>query len=128
MINKINFNYFVIVFFTAYFLIGLMIFDDYLVTPDEELHRINGLISLKYILDLFSISNNNLIDLQNIPDLYNDWRKTYGVLFDLPISSFQFFFNISNQDVFLLRHFLVFFIFFIEFCVMKNFINLIFHF
>jgi hypothetical protein len=113
MINKINFNYFVIFFFTIYFLIGSFIFDDYLITPDEELHRINGLISLKYILDLFSISSNNLIDLQNIPDLYNDWRKTYGVLFDLPLSFFQFFFNISNQDIFLLRHFLVFFIFFI---------------
>jgi|TARA_B110000881_G_scaffold214282_1_gene226465 hypothetical protein len=113
MINKINFNYFVIFFFTIYFLIGSLIFDDYLITPDEELHRINGLISLKYILDLFSISSNNLIDLQNIPDLYNDWRKTYGVLFDLPLSFLQFFFNVSNQDIFLLRHFLVFFIFFI---------------
>ena len=102
MINKINFNYFVIFFFTIYFLIGSLIFDDYLITPDEELHRINGLISLKYILDLFSISSNNFIDLQNIPDLYNDWRKTYGVLFDLPLSFLQFFFNVSNQDIFLL--------------------------
>ena len=124
MINKINLNYFVIFFFIIYFLIGSLIFDDYLITPDEELHRINGLISLKYILDLFSLSSNNLIDLQNIPDLYTDWRKTYGVLFDLPLSSFQFFFDISNQEIFLLRHFLVFFIFFIAniylYCLLKK--------
>ena len=70
--NKIlNFNFFVFIFFLIYFVTGLLIFDDYPVTPDEELHRINGLISLKYILNLFSI---NWIDseLANVPNLYDD--------------------------------------------------------
>ena len=54
--NKIlNSNYFVFIFFLIFFLTGLLIFDDYSITPDEELHRVNGLISLKYILNLFSI-------------------------------------------------------------------------
>ena len=43
---KTNFNYLVIGFFFTFLLIGHLIFKDYLVTPDEPLHRINGFISL----------------------------------------------------------------------------------
>ena len=78
-------NYFIYIFFLVYLLTGILIFDDYPVTPDEELHRVNGLISLKYILNLFSINWIDSIELVNVPNLYDDWRKSYGVLFDLPI-------------------------------------------
>lgn len=110
---KLNFNHLIKIIFIIYFLTGIVIFDDYSVTPDEELHRINGLISLKYIFNLFSINLFESAELLNAPNLYEDWRKTYGVLFDLPISFFQVWLQISNQDIFLTRHLLNFIIFFI---------------
>ncbi len=116
-------NYFIYIFFLVYLLTGILIFDDYPVTPDEELHRVNGLISLKYILNLFSINWFKFTEFTNVPDLYDDWRKSYGVLFDLPISFFQVMLKIDNQNIFLLRHFLNFIIFFIGVIYFYKLIN-----
>ena len=92
---KVNFNYLTISFFLIFFLIGYYIFNDYIVTPDEPLHRVNGFISLKYILELFSSNTTTLKEFENIPELYNDWRKTYGVLFDLPLSVIELTFKLN---------------------------------
>ena len=78
------------------------------------MHRINGFISIEYIFELFIPNSSLLLELGNIPDLDNDWRKTYGVLFDLPLSLIEILFNLTIQDAFLLRHFLTFLIFFIS--------------
>ena len=96
---KDNFNYFIFIFFLSFFLIGSNIFSDYSITPDEPLHRINGFISLKYIIDLFSINLNNIEKLQNIPELYSDWRRTYGSLFDLPLAFIEFKYDISTWNI-----------------------------
>ncbi|MDA7715142.1 glycosyltransferase family 39 protein [Pelagibacteraceae bacterium] len=111
---KTNFDYLIIGFFLIYFLIGHYIFRDYLVTPDEPLHRINGFISLKYILKLFFNSSIYIEQLKDIPELYNDWRKTYGTVFDLPLSWFELVYKLNIQESFLLRHYLIFLIFFIS--------------
>mgnify|MGYP000887191519 CR=1 FL=1 len=111
---KSNFNYLIIFLFFSFFLLGSIIFKDYSVTPDEPLHRINGFISLKYILNLFftNLSNNNL--LQDIPDLYNDWRRTYGSIFDLPFAYIEFVSEIDIQNIFLLKHYTLFVIYFLS--------------
>ena len=114
MNKKVLSNLITTIFFLIFLCIGSLIFNDYLVTPDEPLHRINGFISLKYIFELFIPDSLLLSELGNIPDLNNDWRKTYGVLFDLPLSSIEILFNLNIQDAFLLRHFLTFLIFFIS--------------
>ena len=87
MNKKVLSNLITTIFFLVFLSIGSLIFNDYLVTPDEPLHRINGFISLKYIFELFIPNSSLFSELANIPDLNNDWRKTYGVLFDLPLSS-----------------------------------------
>ncbi len=114
MNKKVLSNLITTIFFFIFLCIGSLIFNDYIVTPDEPLHRINGFISLKYIFELFIPNSSLLLELGNIPDLNNDWRKTYGVLFDLPLSSIEILFNLNIQDAFLLRHFLTFLIFFIS--------------
>ncbi len=114
MNKKVLSNLITTIFFLVFLSIGSLIFNDYLVTPDEPLHRINGFISLKYIFELFIPNSSLFSELANIPDLNNDWRKTYGVLFDLPLSSIEILFNLNIQDAFLLRHFLTFLIFFIS--------------
>ena len=111
---KTNFNYLVIGFFFTFLLIGHLIFKDYLVTPDEPLHRINGFISLKYILEILSINFSSITQFENIPDLYSDWRKTYGVIFDLPLAIIEIIFKLNIQEAFQLRHYLIFIIFFIS--------------
>lgn len=120
---KTNFDYLLIGFFLIYFLIGHYIFRDYLVTPDEPLHRINGFISLKYILKLFFNSSIYIEQLKDIPELYNDWRKTYGTVFDLPLSWFELVYKLNIQESFLLRHYLIFLIFFISNIFFFNFLK-----
>ena len=65
---KTNFNYLIIGFFFTFLLIGHLIFKDYLVTPDEPLHRINGFISLKYILEILSINFSSITQFENVPN------------------------------------------------------------
>lgn len=111
---KTNLNYLIIGFFSTFFLIGHVIYGDYIVTPDEPLHRLNGFISLKYILEILKINFNSIILFENVPDLYSDWRKTYGVILDLPLSVLEIIFKLNLQEAFQLRHYLIFIIFFIS--------------
>ena len=111
---KIDTNYLVFFFFFSYFAIGLFITGDYLVTPDEPLHRINGFISLKYISNLFFSESILFNELEGLPNLHTDYRKTYGVLFDLPLAFIEHYFIDDIKNVFYVRHFLTFLIFFIS--------------
>ena len=111
---KLKEFYIIYLFFFLYFLIGLYITPDYSISPDETLHRENGFIHLKYIAKLF----NQDLDLQkyfkSIPNLEDDWRKTYGVIFDLPFTIYEVFYKNNNIDIFLLKHYGNFIIFFIS--------------
>ena len=53
-------------------------------------------------------------DLESIPNLHTDYRKTYGVLFDLPLAFIEHYFIDDIKNVFYVRHFLTFLIFFIS--------------
>jgi len=112
---KIDNSYFILLFFCFYLTTGILVVGDYSVTPDEPLHRTNGFISLKYISDFFGLNINLSDHFKKIPDLHNDWRKTYGVIFDLPLAFLEVVFNLDNKsDIFLLRHFFTFFTFFVS--------------
>ena len=111
MSNKINLNYVIIFFFISYLIFGHIVFVDYSVTPDELLHREAGFISLKFLIDLFSL-NFELPNYQNIPDLNSDWRKSYGVLFDLPAAMIEIIFKLNINEAYVLRHYLTFLIYF----------------
>ena len=111
---KIDTNYLVFFFFFSYFVIGLFITGDYPVTPDEPLHRMNGFISLKYISNLFFSESILFNELEGFPNLHTDYRKTYGVLFDLPLAFIEHYFINDIKNVFYVRHFLTFLIFFIS--------------
>jgi|TARA_B110000881_G_C18589133_1_gene526762 hypothetical protein len=126
MKKLLNFNTVVIFFFIFYFITGSLIYSDYSVTPDEELHRVNGFITLKYILDTFSINLSNIYDFTNIPSLYNDWRKTYGSIFDLPFAVYEILFEVELNDIYLIRHYTVFIIFFISCIYFYTFLKLAF--
>ena len=54
--NKLNkSNVLIFALFGLYFFIGLLIFKDYSISLDEPINRINGLVTLQYIVNKFSI-------------------------------------------------------------------------
>ena len=115
--SYLNKNIFIFIFFLFYLLIGLLIYKDYSISFDEEVHRENGFISLKYILDFFLInfdfSNITTLISGEIPDIQNDWRQTYGVAFDLPMAIIEILLGFNDtRDVYLFRHLMTFLIFF----------------
>jgi len=78
--------------FIIFFVIGLLIFDDYGVTVDEPMDRQTGLVNLKFILQglLHKPIPNELLD---IPDLQNYEDKDYGVILQFPTVLFEYFTN-----------------------------------
>ena len=89
------------------FFIGFSIYEDYGISLDEEITRNNGLVSIKYIVDLFfpqHASNFELI--QNVPELKNYSDKQYGVFFFiLVISIIEILFEVKNfSEIYYYRH------------------------
>ena len=106
----------VIIFFSIIFLIGSYIFSDYGISIDEDNSRFNGFVSLKYILELFN-SNllHNLEQIINVPKINNYFEQGNGVTFDLPFALFELIFKVNDpRQIFLLKHFFTFLIFFIS--------------
>ena len=117
--NFLENKYFFILFFT-YFIIGNYIVSDYGISVDEEFHRYSGFYWLNYILQftqfdelrLAVITKLNAINGHTLPNPSN--YPFYGVTFDLPLAFFETIFELNeSRDVFLLRHYLNFFVFFL---------------
>ena len=116
-----NYQY---IFFVIFFIVGLLSFKDYGISWDEKMSRGVGFLNGKYVLenyfnDIYQkiISNNENIKFGKLENynLENYPERAYGVSFELPMALIEFIFNIKEIDkVFLLRHFVTFFIFFIS--------------
>ena len=111
MIEVIKKKKFIIIsFFILYLFIGLLIFQDYGLSWDEPISRINGFVTLNYIYDLLNIQT--IKGYENIK-IYRD--NYYGVIFDLPVAFIEnIFFNNNSKSFYLLRHFSTFLIFYIS--------------
>ena len=114
-------KYFSVALFVIYFFVGLIIFNDYGITTDEEFQRFSGFFWLKYVLsfthfeELKALVENklNLIKGFTLPNPIN--FPFYGVVFDLPLALIETIFNINrSENYFLLRHYFNFLIFFIS--------------
>ena len=118
-------NLLLYIFFSIYLIIGLIIYKDYSISFDEDLHRMNGFISFQYILNFFSIPYDLNEVIRDIPDIKTDWRRTYGVAFDLPLAFIETFFKINDsKSIYLLRHLFTFLIFFSSTICFYHLINL----
>ena len=70
-----------------YFIIGILIFDDFGISIDEDNTRTNGLLALKYLFELLSIDQTNFFN--SIPSI-KDWKeKGIGYIFDLPTALYR---------------------------------------
>ena len=117
--SNVFLKYFSPVFFVIYFFIGLLIFNDYGITTDEEFQRFSGFYWLKYVLSFTTFDELKLL----VDDKFNSISgftlpnpvdfPFYGVIFDLPLALLETVLGIEqSKNYFLLRHYLNFIIFF----------------
>ena len=130
---NLNKNIYIFLFFLIFFLIGIYIVSDYGISIDEDKTRAVGFVSLQYILKNFFPEHldklNKLFDLEN----YNNFEMmttsagvvTSGITFNLPMAIIELIFEIKDsREIFLLRHFSTFLLFFISvyffYLIIKN--------
>ncbi len=115
---------FVTSFFFIFFIIAFLIYDDYGLSFDEPLHRINGQVSLEYIslfLNEFTISK--FFD-NNLPSLSWYYAKDYGVFFDVFLEYLGSIINFDDDKAFYeFKHFINFFVFFIALIFFFNLVE-----
>ncbi len=119
--SNVFLKYFSVALFVIYFLIGLIIFNDYGITTDEEFQRFSGFFWLKYVLsftpfeELKVLVENKINSITGftLPNPIN--FPFYGVVYDLPIALIETVLNVnSSENYFLLRHCFNFIFFFIS--------------
>ena len=107
--SKTNYHY---LFFIVLFFFQLFIVNDYGFSHDEELSRLNGLVSYNYILEKFNF--NTIYLHSDTPKLENYIDRTYGVIFELLLVIIEKTSNLDNSKlIYLTRHYLTSFTFFI---------------
>jgi len=104
----------VILIFTVFLIVGFFIFDDFGISWDEYYHRINGLVALNFVREMFALEI--YPGIQHGTNIeFNESTKSYGVIFDLPMAIIEKFFNINDSHIyFKIRHFFNFLIFYIS--------------
>ena len=109
---KNNKNLLVFFYFLLLLSIGLIVYDDYGISIDEDNTRIKGFVALRYIFDLLALDYSDF--LSSYPSM-SEWNeKGIGFIFDLPTAFIEYIFNISDsRNYYLLRHLINFIFFYI---------------
>jgi hypothetical protein len=118
---KINF-YLIILFFSIYFSIGLLVYKDYGLSIDEPIHRTLGYYWYLWLLKFFLINSESVILIENkflstdqefIKILLKGDSLWYGPFFDLLTVFLEDKFNIVNlKEIYQFRHFINFIFFY----------------
>ena len=102
----------IILFFSGYFVFGLLLVDDYGIHWDDHSQYIHGLVSTDYINELsggWFAADKPYSDIR-LED-YKD--RSHGVVFQMAALSIQHLLGISDpRGIFLLRHYFTFLLFF----------------
>ena len=110
-------------FYTIFFLVGILTFRDYGIGIEEIFQRASGFYWLKFLLsytDLEQLKNLTNLKLQEVYLLNPQLPKVsqnlgYGILFDVPASLMELFFNFDKfENNIYLKHLLCFLIFIIS--------------
>ena len=122
---KKNENIITFIFFSSLFLVGLLIYPDFGLGLDEDNSRVNGFTSLKYFFEIFFpeyiYKINNII---LVGDIYNYNEQGNGVVFDLPLAFLELILDFEDiRQVYLLRHFSNFFMFFVSVFIFYKIVN-----
>ena len=100
----------IVVFFVVYFLIGLMVFDDYGFIVDDSCQRLHSLVNYKYVMRVIF----GRYVLPEIPEL-KDYSHMYGVALQLPMVFYEHVkhWTLTPHEIFRMRHLCFFFTCFI---------------
>jgi len=100
-------------FLLGYLIVGYLIYDDYGVSMDEPIQRKHGMVSLEYVNRQFG-EPFNIPNIYNIDVQYYD-HKDYGVIFQMGCYTLELLLRLKDsRDIFLLRHALVFLLFWVS--------------
>lgn len=139
--NSFFFNKIVTIFFLIYLVVGLSVFSSYGVSTDEETQRLTALTNGNYILQkLLNVNQynkifNNItkdkfeekIKIKYPKNLHEYPDKTYGVIFELPVTAIEIILNIKEtKNIYLLRHLINFIFFYISLIFFFKLLNKIF--
>lgn len=100
--------------FVTILFFGCKIYSDYGIPSDEEIERVNGIVSLNYVGKLFGIQSiqksESLVAYSHL-NLASYKDRDYPVLFNMPAAMLERLFHINDERaVYLFRHLLVFLI------------------
>ena len=120
-----NKKIFLILIFFVIFIVGSLIYSDYGISIDEDNSRVNGFVSLKYVLDLFNFDLASKVKSTiSTPDIHFYDEQGNGVVFELPLSLIEILFNLNDsREIFLLRHYCTFLIFYFSLIYLFKIIN-----
>ena len=99
-------NYLIIPVFLVYLVLGMGIYRDYGISPDEPTERVSTLVNVKYIMNYLGIEKADEIEVPDLPDY--EYRY-YGTFLQMPTTVFEKY----NEDlgvVFRGRHLYTFFL------------------
>ena len=98
-----NKNLPIIIIFSTFLIIGIVIYADYGISWDEPYHRINGFVSLNFLRKIFFLDI--YPGLEHDSSFLAENSKMYGVLFDLPMAFIEKKLLIDDpKNYFLFRH------------------------
>jgi hypothetical protein len=111
---------FVVSIFCTIFVLGLFIYKDYGLSVDEFTERNTGIVSLKYIENFFSIDifhTDPWLASDGDKPLHEYDDRFYGVAFQVPVLVLERVFGLKDtKKIFLFRHLMNFFVFFVGLC------------
>jgi len=89
--------------------LGVRIYQDYNISSDEQVERTNGIVSLTYLADKFSITRLQhdpvIASYRHIPPLQVYMDRDYPVGFNLPMAMIERALGMTDdRDVFFMRH------------------------
>jgi len=122
----------IVVFFTIYFIVGLLIYRDYGVSTDEPVERRHGIVTATYLVNkidtflfgsyspppLVNLKGRTVVDLvevRGVPSLENYRDKIYGSIYSLFLYYLEQALGIGPESagIFYLRHLVNFCLFFV---------------
>ena len=85
--------------YLAFFIIGILCYEDFGISVDEWELRLLGFANLKYIMEIFfHDSVAKLDEILLIPKISDYPGNTHGVIFALPMAFVEYFFNVTDSQ------------------------------
>ena len=110
-LNKHSVIYFL--FFLIFLVVGINSYEDYGVSIDENYHHINGLHYYSFFKGLF-LNSNEYLSIQDLKESWSQHHFKNPAVFDFIIAFIIDLFELKDlEKIYLIRHLLIFLIFFI---------------